>query len=528
MMLSTSPCEQIRDIAGDPAANQTEVAHKGRGTRQSGRALRKSLRLGLSRWQIGLALFTLSATLSLTACAQDAPSSTPAADSPPAAALDAPQGAEQEIQFTRTAGSDWTAFLGPNGDGTSPETGVRPDLWSPHPAIRWSMPLGVSYGGPTICQGRLLQFDRFGNQERLTCFEAETARELWRFESSVEYDDMYGYNNGPRCSPIVDGDLIYTYGVTGRLSCVELKTGKRVWSKDMVLDYDVVQNFFGVASSPFVFQDLLLVMVGGSTKESLSLPPGRLDQVEPSGSAIVALDKRTGQEVYRLGDDLASYASLTVREIEGEPTGLAFLRNGLLAWEPQSGKQRFAYPWRAPMLESVNAALPVTSGDRILLSEAYEVGSVLLESVEGSPEVVWKDSGPRNKCSFRAHWSTPVLIDGYLYGCNGRNQPDSDLRCVRLADGEVQWMDRRHERSSVLAVDGYLIVLGEYGRLDLIRPNPEKLEVVRTVDLSEIVDPVDGLPLLDYPCWAAPVLSHGQLYLRGNRHLVSFDLIPGT
>jgi outer membrane protein assembly factor BamB len=421
---------------------------------------------------------------------------------------------------------DWCKFLGPRGDGTSSEKGIDPELWKPYPKINWGIPLGVSYGGPSLAQGKLLQFDRYGDQERLTCYEASTSKELWRWEAPVEYDDMYGYNNGPRCSPVVDDGLVFTYGVAGRLSCLEFETGKLLWTKDTIQEYGVVQNFFGVASTPCVFEEKLLVMVGGSTEESRKLPTSAFKRIKSNGSAVVAFDKRNGKELYRLGDELASYAALTVREIEGQPTGLAFLRGGLIGWDAATGKQLFDFPWRAPMLESVNAALPITLGNRIMLSEAYEVGSVLLEIADHKPSVQWQDGGPWSTCKFRAHWSTPIVVDGFIYGCNGRNQPDSDFRCVRFSDGEVQWTDRRHERSSVLWVDGYLIVLGEYGRLELMRPNPEKLDVVAQCDLSELLVESDGKPLVDYPCWAAPVLSDGKLYIRGSERLVCFELIP--
>lgn len=434
--------------------------------------------------------------------------------------------AKQLVDLSDRNGEDWKEFLGPRGDGTSAEKGIDPSLWSPHPKIVWTRQLGVSYGSPCIVGDRLLQFDRFGNEEQLTCIDIESAAEIWQWKSKIDYDDMYGYNNGPRCSPVVAGEHVYTYGVAGQLSCIELASGKQVWSRNVLSDYSVVQNFFGVASTPYIFEDLLLVMVGGSPKSSNSLPPGRLDLVEPNGTAVVAFDRFTGKEKYRLGNDLASYASMTVREINGKRTGLAFLRSGLIAFDPAGGKELFSFPWRADMLESVNAALPVTNKNQILLSETYEVGSVLLQVEDNKPSVIRKDEGRLRDLSFRAHWSTPVVIDSYLYGCSGRNQPDSDFRCVRLSDGEVQWFDRRHERSSVLHIDDHLIVLGEYGNLELIKPNPEKLEVVKEVDLSEIADPNDGRPLLSSPCWAAPIVSRGLLYVRGANRLVCFDLIP--
>ncbi len=445
-----------------------------------------------------------------------------------ASTLVAPVAAEP--QDRSSFGEDWPAFLGPRGDGTSSEVGIDPQIWKPHPPLRWSVKLGTSYGSPAIVGNRLLQFDRFGNDERLTCYDASTGQEIWQWNSPVQYSDSYGYNNGPRCSPIVDGDYVFTYGVAGQLSCVHLTTGQPVWSKDLASEYTVIQNFFGVASNPYVYKDLLLVMVGGSPKEALEIPRSRLDLVQPNGTAIVAFDKRTGEERYRLGNDLASYSSVTVRQIEGRLVGLAFLRGGLIAFDPDRGQQLFQYPWRADKFESVNAAVPITTDNNILLSECYEIGSVLLEVRDNQPVVLRQDQGSLRDLSFRAHWATPVLIDGYLYGCSGRNTPDCDFRCVRFYDGEVQWTKkpRPGERSSVLFADDHLIILGEKGTLQLVRPSPDEQIVLAEADLSELRDPVDGSKLIQAPCWAAPVLSHGLLYIRGRDRLLCFDLIPFT
>ncbi|MGN6134442.1 MAG: PQQ-binding-like beta-propeller repeat protein [Aureliella sp.] len=435
-----------------------------------------------------------------------------------------------ENLWTRSQGEDWPAFLGPRGDGTSLETGIDPQRWDPHPPLLWQLKLGMSYGGPAVVKGRVLQFDRdeerLTGRERLRCLKAETGAPLWEWSDPVEYQDMYGYNSGPRCMPIVDSDRVYLYGVSGKLSCVKLADGQILWQRDMTNEYGVVQNFFGVASTPLVYHDQLLVMVGGSPRDSQHVPTGRLDMVKPNGSAIVSLDKKTGKELYRVGNELASYSSPRACRIGESDLGLAFVRGGLLAWDLRDGRERFMFPWRAPMLESVNAAQPVVDGNKVLLSETYDVGSVLLEIEQGQSKVLWQDGSRRSEQAFRAHWSTPVLIDGHLYGCSGRNQPDADFRCVRLSDGEVLWSVRKHERASVLAVDGYLIVLYEDGVLELVRPSTEKYDVVRTVDLNAVEVPGEHAPLLDEPCWAAPVLAHGLLFLRGNSRLLCFDLIP--
>src|SRR5690606_34600015 len=109
------------------------------------------------------------------------------------------------------------------------ERGVDESLWQPVPPLLWSIDLGVSYGAPTISAGKLYQFDRYGDAERLTCYAAESGQKLWHWQTEVQYDDRFGYNNGPRCSAVVDGQLAYVYGVTGNLSCIDVDSGQQVW-----------------------------------------------------------------------------------------------------------------------------------------------------------------------------------------------------------------------------------------------------------------------------------------------------------
>ena len=198
---------------------------------------------------------------------------------------------------TRTFGSDWSRFLGPTGDGKSPETSLLTS-WSPMgPPVVWEKEIGTSYGAPTVSQGRLFMFDRHDGSARLTCMKSETGDELWRFEYPTDYEDLYGYNNGPRTCPVVDGNRVYVFGPEGMLHCVAVADGKLLWRIDTASKFHVVQNFFGVGSAPVVEGELLIVQIGGS-------PPGRArtlldtrDPVQGNGSGIVAFNKWTGEVV---------------------------------------------------------------------------------------------------------------------------------------------------------------------------------------------------------------------------------------
>jgi outer membrane protein assembly factor BamB len=426
---------------------------------------------------------------------------------------------------TRKQGDDWPRFLGPSGDSTSRETGIITD-WSAGLKIVWHKELGLSYGMPTISRGRLFQFDGRPGRPRLVCMESETGRELWDFDYASDYQDYYGYDNGPRTSPVVDGDRVYILGVEGMLHCLDVRDGSVIWKIDAARKFNIVQNFFGVGSTPVIEGDLLIAQIGGSPAANQKLPPGRLDLVRGSGCGIVAFDKRTGEVKYQITDELASYASPALATIDGRRWCFVFARGGLVGFEPATGKVDFHYPWRAKDLESVNASNPVIVGNQVFISETYGPGSSLLRVRPGGYAVAWKDSpGIRDAKAMQTHWNTPIHKAGYLYASSGRHTPQAELRCIELATGKVQWSEPGLTRSSLLFVQDHFICLTEYGDLILLKVNPERYDEVARVRLE---DPKTGRDLLQYPCWAAPILSHGLLYVRGKDQLICVELKKST
>ncbi len=416
--------------------------------------------------------------------------------------------------------ADWSGFLGPDQNSKSQEK-INITPWERNgPNVLWTKEIGTSYGAPSVADGRVYIFARHDDMARLSCLESETGNEVWRYEYPTDYEDMYGYNNGPRCCPVVDGNRVYIYGAEGELHCVSTQTGKRVWKVDTFAKFNVVQNFFGVASAPAVEGELLIVLVGGS-------PPGTQKNIwasngkpKPNNSGIVAFNKHTGEVVYRIADELASYASPIFATINGRRWGFAFLRGGLVGFEPATGKIDFHYPWRHRRIESVNASCPVVADDLVFISESYGIGSSVIQVRPGGYKVVWKDRTKSRNKAMELHWNTAIHHEGYLYGSSGRHAGGAELRCVEFKTGKVMWRHRVNERASLLWVNDYFIYLGEYGRLMLLKCTPEKTELI-----SQAV-PVDknGRQLINYPAWAAPVLVDGRLYIRGKNRLICFAL----
>ncbi|HIF30743.1 MAG: PQQ-binding-like beta-propeller repeat protein [Pirellulaceae bacterium] len=424
---------------------------------------------------------------------------------------------------TRKKGEDWPVFLGPRGDSTSLETGIITD-WSAELRIVWTRPLKESYGIGTVSRGRYFQFDRVGDMVQLHCLNSETGEQIWTYQYPTDYRDMYGYNGGPRCSPLVDGNRVYVFGVEGRIVCLDVIDGAKVWAVDTAERFNVHQNFFGVGSNPVIFNDLLIVMVGGSPVDA-KLPLGLQGAAKGNGSGIVAFDKNTGRTRYSITDQLASYASLKLAKIGSRDWCFAFARSGLVGFDPANGKIDFQYPWRARSLESVNASVPVVVGTQVFISETYGPGASLLNVRPGAYDVVWKDDDRVRARAFQAHWNTPIYRDGFLYGSSGRHEYDAVLRCIDWKTGEVKWEVPRLTRTSLMYVDDHFVCQGEDGVVRLIKVNPDRYEEV-TLMLPGLKTPGAPHILLEKPCWAAPILSHGLMYLRGDDRVICVELIP--
>ncbi len=455
---------------------------------------------------------------------------------------------------TSAAGSDWPRFLGPTGDAKSAETGLRKTWPSGGPPLRWQRAIGEGYASPSVAGGRLYLFHRHKDNATLTCMNAKTGEEIWESTYTTHYEDMYGYSDGPRVAPLIDGDRVYTFGVEGRLRCLKVADGSLIWEMDTAREYGVLQSFFGVGGSPVVEKDLLIVPVGGSPTDSPGISSGK---TTGNGSALVALDKRTGKERYKLSEELASYSSPVLATMGNRRWGFYFARGGLIGFEPTTGKLDFHFPFRAKKLESVNASNPVVVGETVFITESYGPGSAVLRIKDGGYDVLRRDESRRGQ-SMSSHFMTPIYLDGYLYGSSGQSSGAAELRAVEYNSGKIMWSEPGLGRCTMIYADGNLIVFSERGRILMVEATPERFHVLADgtpiraetpgahtrsgtaasprrsagemrTDEAGGTPPVSGTsgagrPLLAYPSWSPPVLAHGLLYLRGKGRLACFSL----
>jgi hypothetical protein len=422
---------------------------------------------------------------------------------------------------------DWPSFLGPGTTGKATIV-PRPMDWTlKPPSLLWQRQAGGGLSAPSISQGRLVYTERLENRYRIVCLEAATGAECWVADGPAAYTDALGYDDGPRSTPAIHNGLVYCYSAEGTLHCLQLSDGQPVWSCDTAAEYDVKPNLYGVGSSPVVFDNLLLVVVGGSMSHEDTAQA-------PVQAGIVAFDLRTGAEVYRVAGGRASYASIRTFQYQDVPLGVGYLREGLVLFHAENGHVLARQPWAARISGCVNAATPLVDENRVFISEAYGPGSCLTEvttvrSNEAVLRTVWQDPPRSRQRALRAHWATPVLHEGFLYGCSGRHSPNAELRCVDWKTGEVKWRESLRQLSSVCQVGNQLINLTEDGRLQLINLNPDHCDPQGSFrpGMNGRNDRLGKDPLLKFPAWTAPVIAGDALFVRGKDRIAAFRLIQG-
>jgi outer membrane protein assembly factor BamB len=393
-----------------------------------------------------------------------------------------------------TAG-DWPQWLGPTRDGVSPET-VAP--WKEPPRVIWRHSVAEGNSSPVVAAGRVFLHSKIKDQdeEEVLALDTRGGKELWRKTyPRAAFKSLYG--NGPRATPAVVGDRVYTFGITGILTCWEAASGTRRWQVDTFKEFGARNLFFGVACSPLVEGGRILVNVGGR------------------GASIVALDAERGEVAWKALDDRASYASPIVFEQGGQRQVVFLTQQGLVSLRPADGHLYWRFPFVDKLLES--SSTPVRVGD-YLLASAITIGSagLRLGTKEGKPDVreVWKNE------ALTSYFTTPIPVGReHVYLVSATKPPalvnTAQLHCIEVRTGQDLWQKPRrvgkYHATLLRTGDEKLLMLEEAGDLVLVDPDPKGYrELARSKVCGET--------------WAHPALADGRLYVRDDKEIVCLEL----
>ncbi len=388
---------------------------------------------------------------------------------------------------------DWPQWRGPNRDGVSRETGLLVDWRSRKPQRIWQVPLGTGFSSFAVADGRLYTLASLDRREYVFCLDAADGRTLWRVPSGATHRDTSG-GDGPRSTPTVDGDRVYTLGAEGLLQCLNAEDGTVRWKHDVLKEFGAENLNWGVSMSPLLNGDQLLVNVGAK------------------GASIVAFNKYTGKVDWRALDDVAGYSSPIKISVGGSGDAAVeefvfFCGKALVGISPKDGAEHWRYKWITT--SDMNIATPIYDpGTRMLfISASRDTGRCSAYRLTASHHGVRSEHLYTNK-NMRNHFNGCVLVDGYVYGFD-----NSVLKCIRLADGEEMWRHRSVGKGSLVAAQGHLYVLGERGDLAVVEATHEAYREkgrFKALDSSR--------------AWTPPALAHGRLYVRDLENAACIDI----
>lgn len=404
---------------------------------------------------------------------------------------------------SKRAQADWPQWRGPHRDGVSLETGLSHDWSRKAPPLVWKTTgLGEGYSSVSIAGSIIYTMGDREDDQYVIALAEKDGHELWRTRIGKSWQG--GGYAGPRSTPTVDGRLLYAIGPHGDLLCLDAKTGQPQWQRNFKTDFGgLMMSHWGFSESPLVDGKRLICTPGGKD------------------AAIVALDKLTGQEIWRSQlpasegskREGAGYSSIVVSEGAGVRQYVQLMGRGLVS--VRAGDGAFLWSYERVANKTANIPTPIVKGDYVFASTGYQTGSVLLKLVRTAQGVDAQEVYFLDSKTLQNHHGGLVLVGDYLYGGHGHKA--GFPVCVDFLTGKVVWNGGRGPGSGSAAVvyaDGELYFRYENGTMALIDATPDAYHLRGTFEI----------PNVEKPSWPHPVVTGGRLYLREQDALLCYDV----
>lgn len=417
-------------------------------------------------------------------------------------------------------GDDWPQWMGPNRDGVYAETGLVDSI--PESGLKelWRVPVGKGYSGPAVAAGRVYVTDyiiesgeiknnpsaryELTGQERVLCLNAKTGKQIWKHEYPRAYD--LSYPSGPRATPTVDGDKVYVLGAEGDLLCLKADSGDVVWQMQLKEVYDTESPLWGFSSHLLVEGDLLYTLAGGE------------------GSAVVALNKNTGKEVWRaMNTSDVGYCPPIIYNIGGRDQLIIWHSESVNGLNPKTGEIIWTYPLKPKYGMSI--AAPQLRDNHLFVCGIGETSAMLRMGEDGKPiDSAWRG---KPKVGVYSGNATALFEEDAIYGSDCGS---GMFIAVNPKTGERYWQDfalttsgtrRAGHGTAFLVRNGkYHWLFAETGDLILAKLSPEKFEERGRMRILEPTNECFGREVV----WSHPAFAQKCVFARNDKELVCISL----
>jgi len=403
---------------------------------------------------------------------------------------------------------DWPDWRGLNRDAVWEAPGIVEKFDSDEIDILWSTPIGPGYSGPTVSRGKVYVTDRVerpSQAERVLCFDKLTGEQIWVHQYDCIYENV-GYQAGPRASVIIRDGKAYSLGTMGHLFCFDAGTGRVLWKRDLYTEYEINMPTWGIASTPLVVDEKIIVHVSGSNK-----------------ACVIGFNRDTGKEVWHNLDDRAGYSAPILIEKDGVRVVVNWTEHSLSGLDPESGETYWRFPWSTG--SGMSIATPVLYRDHVFVSAFYS-GSLLVKLGDDytSAEIVWQRCGESERETDALHcvMNTPVIMDDYIYGVDSYGE----LRCLEFYTGDRVWEDlsavKRDRWANIHFIQkgDKIWMFNEQGELLITELSSAGF---KEISRAKLIEPTKK-QLPRGVTWSHPAFANKHVFIRNDVRLVCADL----
>ncbi len=428
---------------------------------------------------------------------------------------------------TLLSAADWPQWLGPNRDGIWSEDGILETLPKDGPKVLWRKPINGGYSGPAIVGDRVYITDRIRKEpaadaprgqtpgtERVLCLNAKTGETIW----THEYERVYARVDrpmGPRTTPVVLGDRVYTLGTMGDLFCLDGKTGKPVWHKNFPEDYQAKPPVWGYSAHLLVHDGLVFALVGGD------------------GKAVVAFDAKTGAENWTaLSTPDVGYSPPVIAKVGDTEQLIVWLSNALAGLNPKTGTLywKHAHPeaGKKQMTPAVSIVTPKVHGNTVYVSSAYDGAlAVTLDVKSSQASIAWRanDIYPKSPEKLPVLMTSLIARGDHLYGIAADT---GEVVCAEAKTGKEVWRSKDlFGGKDALFGSAFWVEQGDRifcfvdnGDLVILKLSPKGYEEVSRAHLLDPIGADRGRKVI----WAHPAFANRSMVVRNEKEIVCWSL----
>ena len=381
---------------------------------------------------------------------------------------------------------DWPRFGGAAEDQIVRNVAIRRDWDENPPQALWRHPIGPGWSSFSIVGHRVFTQEQRGEEEAVVCYHVDTGDQLWIHTDQARFSDASS-GAGPRATPTIHEAKLYALGGTGILNCLDPLTGDLFWSCNIVEDANTPLIEWGMAGSPLIHGDVVIVNPGGET------------------GAVAAYDLETGEQKWAGAGPRATYASPLLATFDDTEQVLIYCSTGLCGHDAGSGELLWSFPWTN--MTKLNISQPIVLPDNsVFISSGYGGGSarlnVLQENEDWKVEPQW--TRPDRFC---LKFNGGVYRDGYVYGLD-----EGILACFDVEKGKRTWKRGRYNFGQIVMVGDDLLVATESGAVVLVAVTPKSAEEI------------GSFQAIEGKTWNHPVVNRGRLYIRNGEEVACYDL----